>query len=152
MPYRDRAQRLAYMRRYHERVRPAPTPRQQDDPELPPFGALLTDDDGSRVQCHVCGRWYRGLQTHIRTHGLDAASYKERYGLARGLSLWSPQYQERQRQAALARGQGETGRRAIEGIVNPRQEGIDCRLSSRIRASEHSARRKPRDESDHSDA
>jgi predicted transcriptional regulator len=142
MPYRDRAARLAYADRYHAAHRPAPQPAPQRDGSLPPRGILAVDDDGSRVQCHECGRWFGGLPAHIRTHGLDADRYKERYDLARGLSLWSPQYQERQRQAALARNLGDVGRAALEEIgPSPRPAGITDRLSSRLRYS--AAKRKP---------
>lgn len=136
MPYRDRERRLAYHKEYLAKVRPSPAPERQRSGDLPPRGILAVDDDGERVQCHECGRWFGGLQTHVRVHGLDAALYKERYGLARGLSLWSPRYQERQRQAAIARGQGEIGRQALAEIgPNPRPAGIPNRLSSQIAES-----------------
>ncbi len=136
MPHKRREDRLAYMDRYHERTRPAPQAIAQRDPILPPLGELLVDADGSRVQCHECGRWYGGLQSHVRVHGLTADSYKERYELPRTLSLWSPQYQERQRQAAIARGQGDVGRTQLEEIgPHPRKAGTPSRLGSRVHNS-----------------
>ena len=137
MPHKERQAYLDYMRRYHQRTRGSPHPQPQRVRTLPPAGVLLVEDDGSRLQCHVCGEWYSGLSSHIRVHGLTVQAYKERYGLARSTSLWSPEYQERQRQAALARGQGAAGRKAIVEIgTHPRPKGIANRLQSRIRSSE----------------
>ena len=121
-----------YMRRYHQVTRPSPAPEPQGDGSLPPSGQLLVDDDGTRVCCHVCGRWFGFLPVHIRTHGMDSNDYKERYGLARGLALASPQHSERQRQAAIDRGAGDASR--LE--PHPRPKGIANRLSSRIASSE----------------
>lgn len=137
MPRHDRSQRLAYLREHHERHRPAPAPQPQADPALPPLGVLIYDDDGARVQCHVCGRFYGALSGHIGVHGLDAARYKEQFGLARTTSLASPQHQERQRQAALARDQGAIGRAALAalGSASGRPRGLDHRLASRLTAS-----------------
>lgn len=136
VPYRDRERRLAYHREYLAKARPSPAPEPQRSGALPPRGILVVDDDGERVQCHECGRWFRGLQIHVRVHGLTAATYKERYDLARGLSLWSPAYQERQRQAAIARGFPDIGRAALAEVTpQPRPVGIPNRLSTRIAES-----------------
>lgn len=133
MPYKDRARYLAYMRAYHARTRPSPAPIPQPRGHLPPLGVLLADDDGSRVQCHVCGGWYGWLVSHVwGVHHLRADAYKERYGLARGLALASPQHRARQRAAALARGQGDLGRAYLEPGGAGRPTGLDNRLSSRI--------------------
>lgn len=44
------------------------------------FGVLATD--GEKVQCHICGRWYRSLATHARlVHDLYADEYKALFGL-----------------------------------------------------------------------
>ena len=66
--------------------------------DLPPPGRLVTDDDGARVQCHLCGRFYAFLAAHARqAHGLDAEPYRERFGLNREQGLASPAYIRRQR-------------------------------------------------------
>lgn len=129
----------AYQWRYHATHRPSPAPRSQPRPDLPPAGTLVYDDDGGRVQCHVCGRFYRSLVIHVRTHGLDAARYKKRFDLARGASLLSPATTAKQRAAALARDQGAIGRANLpEGSSRPK--GIGNRLQSRVRSSTRSAR------------
>lgn len=137
MPHKDRDKRLAYSRGHHLVHRPSPLPVQQEA-GLPPRGAVSYSEDGERIQCHVCGRWLGGLPSHIsRAHDMTAAEYKEAYGLARGQSLWSPACAEKQRQAALARGLGDVGRKAVEefGAPGPRPKGIANRLSSRVNES-----------------
>lgn len=131
----------AYMHRYHAVHRPPPAPLPQPRGDLPRAGEMIYDDDGARVQCHYCGAFYGSLVTHIRTHGLTAETYKARYRLARGTSLLSPATAEKQRQAALARRQGETYRDQLG--PNPRAAGIDNRLQSRVRSSVNSGKRKP---------
>ncbi len=110
MPYRDRNQRLAASQAHRAQFRPSPVPLPQVDGALPPYGAIVISDDGSQIQCHVCGHWFGQLPVQTtRMHGLNAAAYKERYGLALGASLLSPQTAELQRQAAIARDQAHTG-------------------------------------------
>ena len=136
MPYRDRDKRLAASRAHHAQFRPSPVPLPQPDGALPPYGEIVTSDDGSQIQCHVCGGWFGQLHIHtIRMHGLNAADYKAHYGLARGASLLSPQTAELQRQAAIARDQARKG--VPFGPENPPQKrtGIENRLSSKIRSS-----------------
>lgn len=135
------------MRAYHDEHRPSPTPIPQPDPSLPPFGALIADDDGARVQCHVCGRFFGSLVRHVRIHGYDAERYKEAFGLARGTSLLSPATAAKQRSAALARNQGEVERQALAQLhPNPRPIGIPNRLGSRITSSQRSAKRRANSE------
>jgi hypothetical protein len=68
-------------------------------------------------------------------HDLDAESYKETYGLARTASLWPPALKDKQRAAALERGQGEIGRRYLPPHPG-RPRGLVNRLGTRIEASE----------------
>jgi predicted transcriptional regulator len=125
------ARNKEYQQRYHVEHRPSPQPRPQRDPALPPYGEIVTDDE--RIQCHVCGTFYGSLVTHIRTHGLDADRYKERFDLPRTCSLLGPAAAAKQRAAAIARNQGEIGRANIpRGSSRPR--GLPMRLGSRINA------------------
>jgi hypothetical protein len=137
MPYRDRNQRLAAARAHHAHHRPSPVPLPQPDNALPSYGEIVTSDDGTQIQCHVCGRWFGQLPIHTtRMHGLNAAAYKERYGLARSSSLLSPHTAELQRHAAIARDQAHKG--VPFGPENPPQKrtGIENRLASKIRSSQ----------------
>lgn len=134
MPHKDRAARLDYLRRWKERNRPSPAQEPQADPALPPLGVVVFSDDGTKVQCHACGRWFRALNTHMRLHDLDAKGYKEMYGLPRTISMWPPSTKAKQRQAALDRDQGSIGRQHIPPSKG-RPVGQDARLGVRINAS-----------------
>lgn len=91
--------------------------------------------DGTEVQCHSCGRWFRSLNTHLRGHGMDATAYKELYHLKRTASLWPPALRAKQRRAAIKRDQGEIGKKYLpRGITRPK--GIQNRLQTKIEASE----------------
>lgn len=72
---------------------------------------------------------------HMRTHNLDARSYKEMFDLPRTVSMWPPAVQEKQRQAALSRDQGSVGRQHIPPAKG-RPVGQEPRLGVRIAASE----------------
>lgn len=56
-------------------------------------GILGQDDDG-RLLCHECGRWYRGLGSHIRRHGLTADGYRTAHGLSLTRELVSADIKE----------------------------------------------------------
>lgn len=133
MPHKSRRARLAYQRRWKEMNRPSPEPLSLSL-AMAPLGALRYSSDGTKVQCHCCGRWYGSLNMHLHTHGIDAAIYKEIYGLARTASLWPPALVEKQRQAALDRDQGAIGRQYVKPGTG-RTAGQEARLSVRIAAS-----------------
>lgn len=135
MPHKDRNRRLAYLRRWKETGRPSPTIETQPDAELPPRGAIVFSVDGARVQCHVCGRWLRSLNAHLRMHDLDGQSYKETYDLKRTASLWPPALQAKQREAAIARDQGAIGKQHLP-LGSKRPKGLMPRLQVRVEASE----------------
>ena len=134
---RDRAarQRFYNARSLAQQARPVPLPQERGD--LPPLGTLVADDDGARLQCHVCGRFYAGLALHARhSHGLTPEQYRERYGLARGQSLNAPAYQAKQRAAALARDAGAVGAAVLREVRAPaRPPGREHRLATRVEAS-----------------
>lgn len=134
MPHKDRGARLAYLRAWKERKRPSPAPEPQPDPSLPSRGVIAFSVDGTKVQCHACGRWYGSLNTHFKVHGLDGATYKEMFGLPRTASMLPPVTQDRYRQAALDRDQGAIGRANIPPAKG-RPVGQTPRLGVRIEAS-----------------
>lgn len=134
MPHKDRETRLAYLREWKKRKRPSPAPEPQTVATLPPRGVMIFSEDGSKVQCHVCGRWLGTLNSHLRTHDLNEASYKELFDLPRTISMWPPTTVEKQRQAALARDQGAIGR-AYLPRTEGRPAGQEARLGVRIEAS-----------------
>lgn len=137
-PVKEARQRLSRdIRRQQRESSRAVAPRGA----LPPSGHVVGDDDGERIQCHECGRFYAGLNHHVRmSHHMSADLYREKWGLARGQSLSSPASQARQRiayEAKVAAGllSGETL------AANPRRAGTPNRLQSRLRSSVGSARR-----------
>lgn len=142
MPHKDRAARLASIAAAHARNRPRPTPEPQPELALPPRGILQVSADEARVQCHVCGGWYRRLSHHIKAHGLDAETYKEVYGLPRNLGLQSPTSRQLQRQANLSPEQVAHARASLARIHReklgrqPTREEREYRLGSRIKVSD----------------
>ncbi len=52
-------------------------------------GIMLLDKTLDRVQCHVCGRWFKSVGAHLRKHQIHHLTYKERFGLYRTESLMS---------------------------------------------------------------
>ncbi|SDJ88618.1 MucR family transcriptional regulator [Billgrantia gudaonensis] len=56
-----------------------------------PFQSLEELDayvGGPKIQCLECGRWFRGLATHLpRTHGMTHADYREKWGIPRRYPL-----------------------------------------------------------------
>ena len=76
-----RASRLEYNRDFRRAQRaPSRSPRPQKRGDLPPLGVLIADDDGERIQCHVCGEFFAGLNHHIRrAHYMTVDYYRETY-------------------------------------------------------------------------
>lgn len=105
---------------------------------LPPLGVIAYSDDGERVQCHECGKWYRSLGKHVVLgHGYALPDYLERYELARTASLDSPSVQAANRLRALNQGIGEIGRANLATLPHPGlPKGTRTRLSVRIARSE----------------
>lgn len=81
-------------RRYRVPVRPRPQPEGQLDDGIPyyaPLGELRYDPDTDRVQCHLCGDWYRHLSwTHLYRHGWSREDYVRAFGLNLHNSLMTP--------------------------------------------------------------
>ena len=52
------------------------------------LGVIMYDDKDDKVQCHICGGWYRHVGSHAaRKHSVPASDYKDRFGLAQGIAL-----------------------------------------------------------------
>lgn len=52
-----------------------------------PHGEMVIEAGTGRLCCHLCGRWYVSLGSHVRSHGYTAVGYREAMGLCRGRSL-----------------------------------------------------------------
>jgi hypothetical protein len=83
-------------------------------PLFAPRGVLRVDVDEQRVQCHLCGAWYRALApTHLaRAHGVTADEYRVLVGLLPRHALWAPEMSEAHRAGLVARVAAEPRLRA----------------------------------------
>ncbi len=52
-----------------------------------PHGELVIEAGTGRICCHLCGRWYVSLGSHVRSHGHTADSYRDVLGLCRSRPL-----------------------------------------------------------------
>ena len=61
-------------------------------PYFAPLGELVYDADSDRVQCHLCGRWFRHLTwSHLyRRHGWNKDDYVRAFGLNLHRPLHTP--------------------------------------------------------------
>ncbi|WP_405573622.1 MucR family transcriptional regulator [Streptomyces phaeochromogenes] len=62
----------------------------------PDFGRLIRDEDADTVICHVCGRAFRSLGSHVRAHGMTAAEYRQEFGLLRTRALSARSFSQEQ--------------------------------------------------------
>ena len=60
--------------------------------------------DGDRVQCHLCGRWFKmvGGNHTISAHDMTVAEYRELFRLNGNVSTVAPETAERKRETMLA--------------------------------------------------
>jgi hypothetical protein len=73
-----------------------------DGPVYGELGVLATD--GTRLECHACGRWYASLAGHaLPAHGLSAAAYRAVFGLKAQTPLAGPRLRARRRELADTR-------------------------------------------------
>lgn len=129
-----------------------------------PYGELAGEDSTGRLCCHLCGRFFRALGSHVRRHGYTAASYREAMGLGTTTRLVAPDVSAgisaRQTarydasadvRAAFAAGQamarsGELGRRSAGSrAATDRRERIVVRRASLDRGRASLAARRAND-------
>lgn len=57
---------------------------------LPPYAEVQYDDKGYPI-CHICGRAYKKLLSHVwQKHGMTEKEYKEKFGLDRYKGIIAP--------------------------------------------------------------
>jgi len=54
-----------------------------------PYAQLAVDPETLRLCCHLCGKWFVSLGSHVRAHGYTADSYRRSMGLCRNTALTS---------------------------------------------------------------
>jgi hypothetical protein len=68
---------------------------------LPNLGEITHDSRGF-VVCHICGRAYKRLGSHIKeSHGMTIAEYKEKFGLCANSRTTERKYSELMRKYAI---------------------------------------------------
>ena len=68
---------------------------------LPQHGRIERDSEG-KVICHICGRSYTRLGSHVReSHNLSIAEYKEKFGLCTRANTTEKTYSTVMRSLAL---------------------------------------------------
>lgn len=70
-------------------------------PSYAPLATVVRE--GTHVQCHLCGGWYRSVLAHIRVHGWDQNGYREAFGLERHQSLEGDATRRRRAAALVVR-------------------------------------------------
>src|SRR5262245_47320272 len=102
-------------------------------PYYAPLGWLPIS--GDRVCCHLCGRWFLSVASHLRVHGWMKADYIEVFGLERTNALRGELTRKR-RAAAM------TGRQAVEPAIRQAQQRARARARSGAlaTAAAHAAR------------
>jgi lambda repressor-like predicted transcriptional regulator len=103
-----------------------------------PIGTMVVD--GPRVQCHLCGGWFRSVGAHLSVHGWDRQSYRQAFGLEFGQSLEGTDTRHRRARALRAR-------RASDPIVRAGceigQEWVRSGALTRAAAQAARGRRQP---------
>jgi hypothetical protein len=66
-------------------VRPVCAVLADGTPSYAPIGVVVRE--GQWVLCHLCGRWFRSVLAHLRSHGWDHVAYREAFGLERNQPL-----------------------------------------------------------------
>lgn len=75
--------------------------------EPPPAGTIQKDDNGY-VICHICGKSYRRLGSHVReSHDMTVAEYKETFGLCRSAKTTEMSYSNKMHNYSYNRGTPE---------------------------------------------
>jgi NMD protein affecting ribosome stability and mRNA decay len=71
---------------------------------LPEYGTIQRDETG-KVICHICGKSYTRLGSHIReSHGMTIAEYKETFGLCSNSRTTEKSYSQTMRDKAYEHG------------------------------------------------
>jgi hypothetical protein len=109
-------------------------------PLYAPRGELRVDVDEQRVQCHLCGGWYRSLApTHLaRAHDMTADEYRVLVGLLPRHSLWAPDLIEAHRERLVSRLAAEPRLRAAMAKGRALARRGELQREARARLAERS--------------
>lgn len=98
------------------------------------FGVLLYDSWEDKVQCHMCGKWFKLLSAHInQAHKVNTDYYRERFGFGKHLGLCSLGLSKRHSELIKTnKGQKENFERNIKGSIQSRLNYGDSDYKKRI--------------------
>jgi hypothetical protein len=76
----------------HEAVADLPTRLSDGAPFYGEMGVIAYDPDEDRVQCHLCGGWFRAIASaHLaKAHGWTIEEYRRAFGLLKSDKTWAP--------------------------------------------------------------
>lgn len=106
--------------------------------KLPERGTICFDDEGKCI-CHICGRSYKRLGSHVKeSHSMTIEEYKEKFGLCRRSRTTEQTYHNTMRKHAFENDMdknlkiwGENTK--IKKGENDKRKGKEIRLQERIR-------------------
>ena len=102
--------------------------------EKPAPGVVAKDENG-RVICHICGRSFTRLGSHVReSHEMTISEYKEAFGLCRSARTTETTYSEKMRESAYINNMPE--RLAMVGVQTRIKPGEKLREGIRGRTQE----------------
>ena len=100
-----------------------------------PKKGVITKDYRGYVVCHICGKAYRRLGSHVKeSHNMTIAEYKERFGLCRCTKTTETNYSHHMSELALKYEMPQ--RLLIVGKPTRIQKGQRVRLGKKTRLQE----------------
>ena len=103
--------------------------------DIPAPGTMKTDEQGKPI-CHICGRSYKRLGSHIKeSHHMTIEEYKEKFNLCRSARTTSPDYSKIMHDYAYENGMPERLLEAGEG-TRIRKGETDKRKGKPVRTQE----------------
>ena len=93
----------------------------------------ILETDGERLQCHICGRWYKGLGNHaFKTHDLTADDYRDKFGLRWTTALLAPESSARLSASIVRIMDLDRLAKIRAGAKHSKGEGRSRRLESKL--------------------
>ena len=96
-----------------------PDPVAEDEVEKPTPARIRKSITPDALISFIDGKPYKTLKRHLTAHGLDASSYRQRYGLPSDYPMTAPNYSAMRSEVARTLGLGQYGgrRKAQEGAA-----------------------------------
>jgi hypothetical protein len=113
-------------------------------PHHAPVGIMVVD--GDLVCCHLCGRWFLSVASHLRAHGWTKADYIKAFGLEVGNSLAGEATRKRRSVAMIARQGREPAvqEAQCEARARARSGALTASAAAAARGRPHPVQRRPK--------